>query len=163
MAAKTMLDLSMEGKDVTALNGTELMLVEQYNAGLDAYVSRPALLSLVKAWMISGLATNAVNNLINKFASYDLQLSDFQNGSVLYDKVYLRMDVATDNNVTIGTALSSLPNLSEISVRNVNIGFTTLVASGTTLNGILVFNTANEVKTLIKVGANEWDVVGALT
>lgn len=163
MAAKTMLDLSMEGKDVTALNGTELMLVEQYNAGLDAYVSRPALLSLVKAWMISGLATNAVNNLINKNASYALQLSDFQNGSVLYDKVYLRMDVATDNNVTIGTALSSLPNLSEISVRNVNIGFTTLVASGTTLNGILVFNTANEVKTLIKVGANEWDVIGALT
>ena len=73
------------------------------------------------------------------------------------------MDVATDNNVTIGTALSSLPNLSEISVRNVNIGFTTLVASGTTLNGILVFNTVNEVKTLIKVGANEWDVIGALS
>ena len=40
MAAKTLLDLSMEGKEVVALDGTELMLVEQYNVGLDEYESK---------------------------------------------------------------------------------------------------------------------------
>lgn len=116
-----------------------------------------------KAQTLTNIGAKKSYNLINKTASYTLALTDFQNDVDLYDKVYLRMDVAIANDVTIGTALSTLPNLSEISVRNVGAGFTTLVASGTTLNGILVFNTANEVKTLIKVDTNEWDVIGALT
>lgn len=59
MAAKTLLDLSMEGKDVVALDGTELMLVEQYDEETDTYISRPSLLSLLKTWVIDGLATVA--------------------------------------------------------------------------------------------------------
>lgn len=59
MAAKTLLDLSMEGKDVVALDGTELMLVEQYDEETDAYISRPSLLSLLKTWITNGLATAA--------------------------------------------------------------------------------------------------------
>lgn len=57
MAAKTLLDLSMEGKEVVALDGTELMLVEQYDEGTDTYISRVSLLSLLKTWIINGLAT----------------------------------------------------------------------------------------------------------
>lgn len=59
MAAKTLLDLSMEGKDVDALDGTELMLVEQYDEDTDTYISRPSLLSLLKTWITNGLATVA--------------------------------------------------------------------------------------------------------
>ena len=59
MAAKTLLDLSMEGKDVVALDGAELMLVEQYDEETDTYISRPSLLSLLKTWIIDGLATVA--------------------------------------------------------------------------------------------------------
>lgn len=59
MVAKTLLDLSMEGKDVVALDGTELMLVEQYSVALDKYISRPTLLNLLKSWVIAGLATTA--------------------------------------------------------------------------------------------------------
>ena len=73
------------------------------------------------------------------------------------------MDVAIANDVIIDSTLSTLPNLTEISVRNVGAGLSTLAASGTALNGTLIFTVQNEVKTLIKVGANEWDVVGALT
>lgn len=59
MAAKTLLDLSMEGKDVDALDGTELMLVEQYDEDTDTYISRSSLLSLLKTWITNGLATVA--------------------------------------------------------------------------------------------------------
>ena len=55
MAAKTLLDLSMEGKDVVALDGTELMLVEQYDEETDTYISSTSLLSLLKTWIINGL------------------------------------------------------------------------------------------------------------
>ena len=59
MAAKTLLELSMEGKDAVSLNGTELMLIEQYSVALDEYISRPTLLNLLKSWVIAGLATTA--------------------------------------------------------------------------------------------------------
>lgn len=139
--------------DVIGVGATAFPRYDQVTALNDADKSR----------FLANIGAKKSYNLINKTASYTLALTDFQNDVDLYDKVYLRMNVATANNVTIGTALSTLPNLSEISVRNVGAGFTTLVADGTVLNGILVFNTANEVKTLIKVGANEWDVIGALT
>lgn len=127
------------------------------------YDQAQTLTDVQKSQILTNIGAKKSFNLLNKTASYALALTDFQNDVDLYDKVYLRMDVAIANDVTIGTALSTLPVLSEISVRNVGAGFTTLVASGTTLNGILVFNTVNEVKTLIKVGTNEWDVIGALT
>jgi len=60
--AKTMLDLSMEGKDVVSLDGNELMLVEQYNDDLDIYESKPSLLSLLKSWIINGLLSSTVAN-----------------------------------------------------------------------------------------------------
>lgn len=144
-------------------DGTSVDVVAAGSDAFPRYDQAQTLTEPQKAQILTNIGAKKSYNLINKSASYTLALTDFQNSVDLYDKVYLRMDVATNNNVTIGTALSALPNLSEISVRNVNIGFTTLVADSTTLNGILVFNTVNEVKTLIKVGANEWDVIGALS
>ena len=144
-------------------DGTSVDVIGVGDDAFPRYDAAQALTDPQKSQILTNIGAKKSYNLINKTASYTLALTDFQNDVDLYDKVYLRMDVATANNVTIGTALSSLPNLSEISVRNVGAGFTTLVASGTTLNGILVFNTVNEVKTLIKVGTNEWDVIGALT
>jgi hypothetical protein len=144
-------------------DGTSVDVVAAGSAAFPRYDQAQTLTDPQKAQILTNIGAKKSYNLINKTASYTLALTDFQNDVDLYDKVYLRMDVAIANDVTIGTALSALPNLSEISVRNVGAGFTTLVASGTTLNGILVFNTVNEVKTLIKVGANEWDVIGALT
>lgn len=117
-----------------------------------------------KAQILTNIGAKKSYNLINKTASYTLALTDFQNDVDLYDKVYLRMAAGSNNTVTLTTALSTLPDLTEISVRGVDAFFTTLTADvGVTLNGITVFTVQNEVKTLIKVGANEWDVVGALT
>ena len=95
--------------------------------------------------------------------SYVLQLSDFQSAVDLYDVVYLRMDALDSNNITFNTTLSTLPVLTEIDIRNVGAGFSTLVESGTVLNGNKVFDTVNEVKTVRKVGENEWDIIGALS
>ena len=144
-------------------DGTSVDVVGVGANAFPRYDAEQSLTDAHKSQVLTNIGAKKSYNLINKTASYTLALTDFQNDVDLYDKVYLRMNVATANNVTIGTALSSLPNLSEISVRNVGAGFSTLVASGTTLNGILVFSVVNEVKTLIKVGVNEWDVVGALT
>ena len=117
-----------------------------------------------KAQILTNIGAKKSYNLINKTASYTLALTDFQNSVDLYDKVYLRMAAGSNNTVTLTTALSTLPNLTEISVRGVDAFFTTLTADvGVTLNGIAVFTVQNEVKTLIKVGANEWDIIGALT
>lgn len=110
-------------------------------------------------------AKKSYNLLPTKTATYTLLTTDFQDSIDLYDKVYVRFDSASATNLNINNTLSSLPNLTEISVRNVNAtGFVTLVAgSGVTLNGILTFTVQNEVKSLVKVGTNEWDIIGALS
>ena len=116
-----------------------------------------------KAQILTNIGAKKSYNLINKAASYTLALTDFQNSVDLYDKVYLRMALTALGDVTISSALTSLPNLTEISVRDLGTARATLVESGTVLNGIKTFTVQNEVKTLVKVGANEWDVIGALT
>lgn len=143
-------------------DGTSVDVVGVGASSFARYDAAQSLSDAQKLQLLTNIGAKKSYNLINKTASYALQLSDFKDAVDLYDKVYLRMNVATANNVTVDTTLSSLPNLTEISVRNVGAGFTTLVASGTTLNGLLVFSAVNEVKTLVKVGTNEWDVVGAL-
>lgn len=116
-----------------------------------------------KAQILTNIGAKKSYNLINKTASYTLALTDFQNSVDLYDKVYLRMNLTAIGDVTISSALTSLPNLTEISVRDLGTARATLVESGTVLNGIKTFTVQNEVKTLVKVGANEWDIIGALT
>ncbi len=116
-----------------------------------------------KAQILTNIGAKKSYNLINKTASYTLALTDFQNSVDLYDKVYLRMNLTAIGDVTISSALTSLPNLTEITIRDLGTARATLVESGTVLNGIKTFTVQNEVKTLIKVGANEWDVIGALT
>ena len=127
------------------------------------YVQAQTLTNLQKAQILTNINAKKSYNLINKTASYTLALADFKDAVDLYDKVYLRMNLTAIGDVTIGTALTSLPNLTEISVRDLGTARATLVESGTVLNGIKTFTVQNEVKTLIKVGANEWDVIGALT
>ena len=144
-------------------DGTSVDIIGVGANAFPRYDQIAVLIDADKSRFLANIGAKKSYNLLNKAASYALQLSDFQDAVDLYDKVYLRMNVATANNVTVDATLSTLPVLAEISVRNVGAGFTTLVADGTVLNGILVFSVVNEVKTLIKVGANEWDVVGALT
>jgi len=108
-------------------------------------------------------AKKSYNMLPTKTAAYAPTLADFKDAVDLYDKVYLRMNLTTANNVTVDTTLSSLPNLTEITIRDLGTARVTLVEDGTVLNGIKTFSVQNEVKTLVKVGANEWDIVGALT
>jgi len=144
-------------------DGTSVDVATVGSSHFPRYDQAQTLTDPQKAQILTNIGAKKSYNLINKTASYTLALTDFQNDVDLYDKVYLRMAAGSNNTVTLTTALSTLPNLSEISIRNVGAGFTTLVADSTTLNGILVFSVVNEVKTLIKVGANEWDVIGALT
>jgi hypothetical protein len=145
-------------------DGTSVDVVAAGSAAFPRYDQAQTLTDPQKAQILTNIGAKKSYNLINKTASYTLALTDFQNSVDLYDKVYLRMAAGSNNTVTLTTALSTLPNLTEISVRGVNAFFTTLTAGvGVTLNGIAVFTVQNEVKTLIKVGANEWDVIGALT
>ena len=130
------------------------------------YDASQSLSDTQKAQILTNIgAKKSFNLLPTKTASYTLLTTDFQDGVDLYDKVYVRFDSASATNLNIDNTLSSLPNLTEIRVRNVNAtGFVTLVAgSGVTLNGILAFTVQNEVKSLVKVGTNEWDVIGALS
>ena len=127
------------------------------------YDQAQSLTDTQKSQLLTNIGAKRSSNLINKTESYTLQLSDFKNDIDLYDVVYLRMNSATATNITIDTTLSSLPNLAEINIRNVGVGLSTLVATGTTLNGNLAFTTQHEVKTLVKVGENEWDVIGGVT
>ena len=116
-----------------------------------------------KSQILTNIGAKKSYNLINKTASYTLALTDFQNSVDLYDKVYLRMALTALGDVTISSALTSLPNLTEITIRDLGTARATLVEDGTVLNGIKTFTVQNEAKTLVKVGANEWDIIGALT
>lgn len=168
-----------QGKIYTALNtnliyrwsGSNYLLIGDGNSvdvvgiGSNVFARYDQVQSLSdaqKSQILTNIGAKRSGNLITKTASYTLQLSDFKNDVDLYDVVYLRMNSATANNITIDTTLSSLPNLAEINIRNVGAGLSTLVADGTTLNGNLAFSAQHEVKTIVKVGANEWDVVGVL-
>jgi len=163
MATKTLLDLSMEGKEVVALDGTELMLVEQYNDDLDIYESKPSLLSLLKTWIISGLATTSSLTsglLANLTPTINTQTGTaYTVGTVTTDndgKTYLRMDNAASNTATITTAQTK-----PISVRQAGAGTTTLVAgAGVTLNGTLAFTAQHQTKTVVPLGSGVFDVVG---
>ena len=145
-------------------DGTSVDVVAAGSAAFPRYDQAQTLTDPQKAQILTNIGAKKSYNLINKTASYTLALTDFQNSVDLYDKVYLRMAAGSNNTVTLTTALSTLPNLTEISIRGVDAFFTTLTAGvGVTLNGIAVFTVQNEVKTLIKVGANEWDIIGVLT
>ena len=144
-------------------DGTTVDVIGVGAAAFARYDQAQSLTDTQKSQLLTNIGAKRSGNLINKTASYTLQLSDFKNDIDLYDIVYLRMDSATANNITIDTAISSLPNLAEINIRNVGVGLSTLVATGTTLNGNLVFTSQHEVKTLVKVGENEWDVIGGVT
>lgn len=163
MAAKTLLDLSMEGKEVVELDGTELMLVEQYDEDTDTYISRSSLLSLLKTWITNGLATTtALTNglLANLTPTINTQtVTAYTVGTVTTDndgKTYLRMNNAASNTATITTAQTK-----PISIRQAGAGVTTLVAgSGVTLNGTLAFTAQHQTKTVVPLGSGIYDVVG---
>ena len=144
-------------------DGTSVDVVAAGSDAFPRYDQAQTLTDPQKAQILTNIGAKKSYNLINKTASYALQLADFKDAVDLYDKVYLRMNLTAIGDVTIGTALTSLPNLTEISVRDLGTARATLVESGTVLNGIKTFTVQNEVKTLVKVGANEWDIIGALT
>lgn len=153
-------DALMEG--TSNLYFTNARAISAGSAAFARYDQAQSLTDTQKSQLLTNIGAKRTANLINKTASYTLQLSDFKNDVDLYDVVYLRMNSANANNITIDTTLSSLPNLAEINIRNVGAGLSTLVATGTTLNGNLAFTAQHEVKTIVKVGTNEWDVVGVL-
>lgn len=144
-------------------DGTSVDVVVAGSDAFPRYDQAQTLTDPQKAQILTNIGAKKSYNMLTKTASYALQLADFKDAVDLYDKVYLRMNLTAIGDVTIGTALTSLPNLTEISVRDLGTARATLVESGTVLNGIKTFTVQNEVKTLIKVGANEWDVIGALT
>ena len=144
-------------------DGTSVDVVAAGSDAFPRYDQAQTLTDLQKAQILTNIGAKKSYNMLTKTASYALQLADFKDAVDLYDKVYLRMNLTAIGDVTIGTALTSLPNLTEISVRDLGTARATLVESGTVLNGIKTFTVQNEVKTLVKVGANEWDIIGALT
>ena len=171
MAAKTLLDLSMEGKDVDALDGTELMLVEQYDEETDTYISSTSLLSLLKTWIINGLlsastATTTYLSIANsryQFVSdagttYTVPASAVTaNGNTIIE---LSNNSLTD--ITINTATATGKTAGD----SVTISITgtyaaqILDADGVTLNGTLAFSDNAKIKTLIYRGSDTWTVLG---
>ncbi len=171
MAAKTMLDLSMEGKDVTALNGTELMLVEQYNAGLDAYVSRPALLSLLKTFIIDGLlsASTATTTYLSIANSRYQFVSDAGTTYIVPASAVTANGntiIELSNNSLTSITINAATATGKTAGDSVTIQITgtyaaqLLVADGVTLNGTLAFSDNAKIKTLIYRGSNTWSVLG---
>lgn len=143
-------------------DGTTIDVISVGSNAFARYDITQALTDADKSRFLANVGAKRSGNLINKTASYTLGLSDFQNAVDLYDLVYLRMNSATATNIIIDTTLSSLPNLTKIEIRNGGTGLPMLVEDDTTINGNLAFIAQYEVKTLVKVGINEWDVVGVL-
>ena len=153
----------VEGGWVTSGSTVSLTNTDALAAAFPRYDQDAVLSDGDKSRLLTNIGAKKSSNLLSKTVSYVLQLSDFQSAVDLYDVVYLRMDALANNNITFNTTLSTLPVLTEIDIRNVGAGFSTLVESGTVLNGNKVFDTVNEVKTVRKVGENEWDIIGALS
>lgn len=153
----------VEGGWVTSGSTVSLTNTDALAAAFPRYDQVAVLSDVDKSRLLTNIGAKKSSNLLSKTESYVLQLSDFQSAVDLYDVVYLRMDALANNNITFNTTLSTLPVLTEIDIRNVGAGFSTLVESGTVLNGNKVFDTVNEVKTVRKVGENEWDIIGALS
>jgi hypothetical protein len=71
-------------------------------------------------------------------------------------KTILRMDSAADNTATITTA-QTMP----ISIRQAGLGTTTIGAgAGVTLNGAATFTSQHQTKTVYRVSAGIYDIVG---
>lgn len=151
--------------DGATLGSTDALvegITNKYFTNARAIAAFDSLTNIQKSQFLTNIGGKRSTNLMNKTASYALALSDFKDDVDVYDLVYLRVNSASATNITIGTALSSLPSLAKIEVRNVGSGLPTLVADDTTLNGNLAFTAQHEVKSIVKVGLNEWDVVGVL-
>lgn len=128
------------------------------------YDASQSLSDTQKAQILTNIGAKKSFNVVTETeatTAKSVALTDFKDDVDYYDVAYIRMTSSSANTVTIGTGLSSLPNGALINVRMAGTGVTTLVASGTTLNGNLVFAATNDTKSLIKVGTNEYDVIGA--
>ena len=171
MAAKTLLDLSMEGKDVVALDGTELMLVEQYNGVLDIYESKPSLLSLLKTWIIDGLlsaSTAATTYLSIANSRYQFVSNSGTTYTVPASAVTANGNtiITLSNNLLTRITINTSTATGKTAGDSVTIHITgtyadqLLFASGVTLNGTLAFSANAKIKTLIYRGSNVWSVLG---
>ncbi|MBP8110722.1 MAG: hypothetical protein KAY00_00075 [Agitococcus sp.] len=171
MAAKTLLNLSMEGKDVVALDGTELMLVEQYNGGLDIYESKSSLLSLLKTWIINGLlsASTATTTYLSIANSRYQFVSDAGTTYIVPASAVTANGntiIELSNNSLTSITINAATATGKTAGDSVTISITgtyaaqLLVADGVTLNGTLAFSDNAKIKTLIYRGSNTWSVLG---
>ena len=153
MADSKISDLSANG----TLDGTELVELVQSGSNVKA------LLSAIKTYIVNGLATTSSLTsglLANLTPTINTQTgTSYTVGTVTADndgKSYVRMTNASDNTVTITTALT-IP----VSISQRGTGTTTLVAgAGVTLNGTLAFTAQHQTKTVIPLGSGVFDVVG---
>lgn len=153
MADSKISDLSANG----TLDGTELFELVQSGSNVKA------LLSAIKTYIVNGLATTSSLTsglLANLTPTINTQTgTSYTVGTVTADndgKSYVRMTNASDNTVTITTALT-IP----VSISQRGTGTTTLVAdTGVTLNGTLAFTAQHQTKTVIPIGSGVFDVVG---
>lgn len=94
--------------------------------------------------------------LNDRTASYVLHLSDAGK--------YVRMNVAMANTVTVpAAATANFPVGTQIPVRQVGVGKTTIVAAaGVTINTAetLILRKRHSMVTLVKVSTDEWDLTG---
>ena len=165
MAAKTLLDLSMEGKYVVALDGSELMLVEQYDEDTDTYISRSSLLSLLKTFIIDGLlsaATARYQFVSDAGTTYTVPASAVTaNGNTIIE---LSNNSLTSITINEATATGKTAGDSVTILITGTYAAQLLVADGVILNGTLAFSANAKIKTLIyrgsNSGSNKWTVLG---
>ena len=108
MAAKTLAQLVMEGKTATELIGGELLLVEQYNEGLDEFESRSCEANVLRAFITQSLRTQIV--VKNDSLSYTIAESDFSDTGkrVIYftlsDSISVTVDISLLGAIAQGQA-----------------------------------------------------------
>lgn len=104
-----------------------------------------------------GAISTALTARINtQTASYQLTAADGDG------RTLVRMNVGTANNLTVPLdATAAIVTGRPITVRQAGAGATTIVAEGgVALNGTTTFAAQHDTKTLIKVAANTWDIIG---
>jgi len=112
------------------------------------------------AWVDLAATGAVVSSTSTKTANYVLLTSDAN--------VFIRMNLAAANTVTVGTTLNTLADGSMIHIQQIGAGKTTVVASGVTITSTptLGLRAQYSAATLIKVGGtgnNVWTLVGDLS
>lgn len=159
MAAPNPLSALRITDPAAAITGDELIHVSQPGISPLDYESKIATVDEIKTYILAGVGGGELP-LTTETGNYTLEITDAQG--------YVRMNLAGANTLTVPpNSAVAFPVGTQVVARQVGAGQTTITAgSGVTIHEpggfTLALRAQHSTVTLIKVAANEWDLLGDL-